>query len=245
MNKKLKSLLSLLVIFSICIIQLIPIEIHAQNVNLGENEIIGVSYHKSYNNNFVRVKRSNTLPNWLIIDYDATATSIILKFTNVGVDSIDSVIGKVEIGSSIRKFSLSNVKPGMSTHTVYINMTKCHEDIKVYTVAMDGGDSLGTSETPGERNIPNNLLNLWARGSFLTNEACLEYHFMIHSGELGISNIVSYVNSAQSFRSNLRGASSSHVSGKLKNVTRWKKNGKYVDISGSKNTGLLVSYGRS
>ena len=123
----------------------------------------------------------------------------------------------------------------------------CHSCIwiKVYTVAMDGGDSLGTSETPGERNIPNNLLNLWARGSFLTNEACLEYHFMIHSGELGISNIVSYVNSAQSFRSNLRGASSSHVSGKLKNVTRWKKNGKYVDISGSKNTGLLVSYGRS
>ena len=44
--------------------------------------------------------------------------------------------------------------------------------------------------------------------------------------------------------SNLSGAKSSKVNGSTPNVTRWKKNGKYIDICGSKNIGKIISYGR-
>lgn len=43
---------------------------------------------------------------------------------------------------------------------------------------------------------------------------------------------------------NLSGAKSSKVNGSTPNVTRWKKNGKYIDICGSKNIGKIISYGR-
>ena len=74
--------------------------------------------------------------------------------------------------------------------------------------------------------------------------ASLNYHFGKHGSGVGTSNIVSYAQSAKNFKSNLSGAKSSKVNGSTPNVTRWKKNGKYIDIYGSKNTGKIISYGR-
>ncbi len=72
----------------------------------------------------------------------------------------------------------------------------------------------------------------------------LNYHFGKHGSGVGTSNIVSYAQSAKNFKSNLSGAKSSKVNGSTPNVTRWKKNGKYIDICGSKNIGKIISYGR-
>ena len=123
-------------------------------------------------------------------------------------------------------------------------MKKCHEDISVYTVAADGGDSIGSSTTNGSRDIPSDLLNMWHRGSFSSASASLNYHFGKHGSGVGTSNIVSYAQSAKNFKSNLSGAKSSKVNGSTPNVTRWKKNGMYIDICGSKNIGKIISYDR-
>lgn len=188
--------------------------------------------------------RANLLPNRLQIDFDATATSIILKFKNIGVDSIDTITATVTIGSTKKSVTVLKAKPGTTLKTVNINMKKCHEDISVYTVAADGGDSIGSSTTKGSRDIPSDLLNMWHRGSFSSASASLNYHFGKHGSGVGTSNIVSYAQSAKNFKSNLSGAKSSKVNGSTPNVTRWKKNGKYIDICGSKNTGKIISYGR-
>ena len=76
---------------------------------------------------------------------------------------------------------------------------------------------------------------------------CFFFYFwcdIIKIERVGASNIVSYVQSAKNFKGNLSGAKSSKVNGSTPNVTRWKKNGKYIDICGSKNTGKIISYGR-
>ena len=79
-------------------------------------------------------------------------------------------------------------------------MKKCHEDISVYTVAADGGDSIGSSTTKGSRDIPSDLLNMWHRGSFSSASASLNYHFGKHGFGVGTSNIVSYAQSAKTSR---------------------------------------------
>ena len=92
--------------------------------------------------------------------------------------------------------------------------------------------------------LPSDLLNMWHRGSFSSASASLNYHFGKHGSGVGTSNIVSYAQSAKNFKSNLSGAKSSKVNGSTPNVTRWKKNGKYIDICGSKNIGKIISYDR-
>ena len=60
-----------------------------------ENEIIGRAEVSD-----VPKTRANLLPNRLLIDFDATATSVILKFKNIGVDSIDTTAATVTIGDT-------------------------------------------------------------------------------------------------------------------------------------------------
>ena len=204
-----------------------------------ENEIIGGA-----NISNTPKTRANLLPNLLKIDFDATSTSVILKFTNIAVDSIDIVTANVTIGSLTKTVTFSKVKPGTTLKTVNINMRKCHENISVYTVASDGGDSIGSITTTGKRTIPSVLLDTWHQGSFPSASDSLNYHFGVHGYSVGTYNIVSYVQSAKNFQFNLSGASSSRVIGATPNVTRWRKNGKYIDICGGKNTGKIASYGR-
>lgn len=163
--------------------------------------------------------RANLLPNWLLIDFDATATSITVKFNNIALDSIDSVTAIVTIGNTSKTIPAFKATIGLTQKTVNIDMKKCHETIKVYITAIDGGDDIGSSITTGSRDIPSTLLNLWHQGSFPSASECLNYHFKKHASDIGISNIVSYVQSAQGFRSNLNGATTSTVSGVTPDVT--------------------------
>lgn len=231
--------LSLVIICVMMIFTVSVVPSFAADVQNYENVIIGRAEVSD-----VPEARANLLPNRLLIDFDATETSIILKFKNIGVDSIDTITATVTIGSTKKSITVLKAKPGTTQKIVNINMKKCHEDISVYTVAADGGDSIGSSTTKGSRDIPSDLLNMWHRGSFSSVSASLNYHFGKHGSGVGTSNIVSYAQSAKNFKSNLSGAKSSKVNGSTPNVTRWKKNGKYIDICGSKNIGKIISYGR-
>ena len=231
--------LSLVIICVMMIFTVSVVPSFAADVQNYENVIIGRAEVSD-----VPEARANLLPNRLLIDFDATETSIILKFKNIGVDSIDTITATVTIGSTKKSITVLKAKPGTTQKIVNINMKKCHEDISVYTVAADGGDSIGSSTTKGSRDIPSDLLNMWHRGSFSSASASLNYHFGKHGSGVGTSNIVSYAQSARNFKSNLSGAKSSKVNGSTPNVTRWKKNGKYIDICGNKNLGKTISYGR-
>lgn len=107
------------------------------------------------------------------------------------MDSIDTIKATVTIRNVKKKVTVLKAKPGTTQKTVNINMKKCHEDISVYTVAADGGDSIGSSTTKGSRDIPSDLLNMWHRGSFSSASASLNYHFGKHGSGVGTSNIVS------------------------------------------------------
>lgn len=207
------------------------------SLDISSRDIIGGSYKSASTN-------ANILPNRLVVDYSASATKIFITYTNIGLDAIDTVYSTVAIGGAIRSVHPFVAKVGVTSKTVSFDMRKCHEDISVKTVAMDGGDTIGTTTTPGKRDLPSSLVNLWHKGSFGSAEASINYHFKIHGSELGISNIRSYVESAQNFRGNLKGATESNVNGSTSGVKRYKKNGKYIDICGAKNTGKIISYGK-
>jgi len=103
----------------------------------------------------------------------------------------------------------------------------------------------GKGSSPGHREIPSNLSSSWHRGSFSTVYDSINYHFNKHKAGVGSTNICAYVRSAQGFKSNLSGAKTSPVTGSTPNVTRYKKNGKFIDICGTQNTGTIISYGKS
>lgn len=96
----------------------------------------------------------------------------------------------------------------------------------------------------GHREMPANLSSYWHQGSFPSVYKSINYHFDKHKSGIGSSNICAYVRSAQGFKSNLSGATSFPVHGSTPNVTRYKKNGRFIDIYGTPNTGKIISYGR-
>ena len=149
-----KNVMKRLSLVIICVMMIITVSVvpsFAADDQNYENAIIGRAEVSD-----VPKARANLLPNRLLIDIDATATSVILKKKSVTV---------------------LKAKQGTTQKTVNINMKKCHEDISVYTVAADGGDSIGSSTTKGSRDIPSDLLNMWNRGSFSSVSASLNYHF--------------------------------------------------------------------
>ena len=159
-----KNVMKRLSLVIICVMMIITVSVvpsFAADDQNYENAIIGRAEVSD-----VPKARANLLPNRLLIDFDATATSVILKFKNIGVDSIDTITATVTVGDTKKSVTVLKAKPGTTQKTVNINMKKCHEDISVYTVAADGGDSIGSSTTKGSRDIPSDLLNMWNRGGF-------------------------------------------------------------------------------
>ena len=209
-----------------------------------DKTIIGGSddENSAFNSNENELLRANTIPNLISMDFIASGSEIIFKFNNIG-DPVDLLNVTVKIGSRTKNFNISNLRIGVTKYTLPFPMLKCHETIEVIAKATDGGVLASSKKHNSSRNIPDNLLNVWGYGSFSSKEACLENHFNKHALSMGITNIISYVNSAISFRINLRGATNSIVSGFTEGVTRWKKNGKYIDIAGDKNTVYIISYG--
>lgn len=191
-----------------------------------------------------KVSRANIIPNILVIDFTATSTKVNIKFTNYGVDSIDYVKGTVSTGSSTKSFNFASIKPGTTTKSVATNMVKCKEDISVYTVAVEGGSTIGSSTTTGSRSISATYLNQWNRGTYSTVQNNINNQFSKNKGGIGVSNILAYVVSASNFRNSLTSSTPrTAVSGSIANLYRYKKSSKYIDIIGKYSTGSIVAYG--
>lgn len=143
------------------------------------------------------------IPNWLNIDWDATATQILIYVRNVGIDTVDTFSGtvKVENGSSA-SFTAYNLAPFTTrTITVNLNMQKCYENIVVSYYAIDGGSEFGEGTSPGHREIPSSLSSLWLKGSFSTVYESINYHYSKHRTEVASTNIVDYATKASTYRS--------------------------------------------
>lgn len=82
----------------------------------------------------------------------------------------------------------------------------------------------------------------WNKGSFKSPKASVEYHFREHGKEVNASTIEQYMNKANEFKKNLKNSSKSCVPGRVPNVTRYKKNGRYIDLDRDKK---IVSFGKS
>ncbi len=85
--------------------------------------------------------------------------------------------------------------------------------------------------------------DLWAWGSAKQNPlANVTKHFDKHKREVGATDIEQYMRKAEAFKQNLRGAKRTSVNGYNDNVTRYTKNGKYIDLTPD---GKIVSFGGS
>jgi RHS repeat-associated protein len=81
----------------------------------------------------------------------------------------------------------------------------------------------------------------WSPGSYGSSERSLKKHFEKHGEDVGAVDEAQYLRKAQEFKKNLKGASKSKVPGYTQGVTRYKKNGKYIDLDSN---GNIVSFGK-
>jgi hypothetical protein len=80
----------------------------------------------------------------------------------------------------------------------------------------------------------------WHEGSFENPESSLENHYAKHGPSVNATSKEQYFRKALEFSKNLRGAKSSPVSGQTPGVTRYVKQGKFIDIARDKR---IVSFG--
>ncbi|MEZ6142134.1 MAG: hypothetical protein R3B84_16355 [Zavarzinella sp.] len=96
----------------------------------------------------------------------------------------------------------------------------------------------GSNSLPGTTRIQTGK---WGKGSYESAEASLKDHFLRHGDEVGASDIQQYLRKAEGFAQNLKGATKSCVDGATPGVTRYKKNGKYIDIDAE---GNIISFSK-
>jgi len=145
------------------------------------------------------------IPNWLVLDWDATATQVIISVQNVGVDTVDICSGTVYVENVYAgSFTITNIAP-LSTRTATVNtsMKKCYENIVVNYYGVDGGTEFAEGSSPGHREIPSSLSSIWQQGSFSTTYASINYHFSTHGAEVGTTNIVDYATKAKNYRNSV------------------------------------------
>jgi hypothetical protein len=81
----------------------------------------------------------------------------------------------------------------------------------------------------------------WAQGSYSSPEESLIKHFEKHGAEVGAENVEQYLRQAEAFADNLKGARKVYnIPGVTPNVTRYYKNGKYIDMVGD----WIISFGK-
>ena len=81
----------------------------------------------------------------------------------------------------------------------------------------------------------------WNKGSFDDAADSLEYHFKKHGNELGAKDVDQYLRKAEEFAKDLKGATKKQIGGSTSDITRYYKNGKYIDIASDK---TIISFGK-
>jgi len=176
------------------------------SVNLRASEVNHNTEYYSFSDGIIgkadEIQQSR-FPNWLIFDWEATATQIIIYVHNIGLDTVDTISGTVTVenGTPI-PFTAYNIAPLEEREIiVYVNMRLCYENIVVNYSAVDGGEDFGSGYSTGHREIPLTLSSIWVRGSFNSVYESINYHFYNHASEVGTTNIVEYATKAGIYRS--------------------------------------------
>ncbi len=198
-NRFIKTTLSLLLILILCITSSVSVfaaELDFNNEYPDSSEwVIGSADEKP----------ESRIPNVLTIDWDATATHIIIYVRNIGVDTVDTFTGTVSIENVVtNSFSTYSIAP-LTTRTITVpaNMQQCYEDIVVNYYGIDGGVEFGAGSSPGHREIPASLSSLWVKGSRPTIYDSINYHYDTHAAEVGSTNIVDYATKAANYRASV------------------------------------------
>ncbi|MEI7194226.1 hemagglutinin repeat-containing protein [Pectobacterium versatile] len=87
----------------------------------------------------------------------------------------------------------------------------------------------------------NSIEGSWHQGSFGSSENSLQKHYEKHGKEVGATSTEQYLNKAKAFATNLKGARTVNISGATDGVSRYYKNGKYIDMT---KDGKIISFGR-
>ena len=82
--------------------------------------------------------------------------------------------------------------------------------------------------------------NLWHPGSYSSSYASLVDHWSRHGDEVQAEDLDQYLKKALGFKQNLRRSQRSYPEGNTKGVTRYTKNGRYIDIAPD---GRIISFG--
>lgn len=146
--------------------------------------------------------------------------------------------------------------PVISSETEVVLIGQYTESIGMVLAAIKNGNPLSGSSGKGSGNavkyadsplmkqvdeIDSKLFDMWHRGSHETVADSLIEHYQKHRSEVGADSIAQYLRKAEGFMSNLRDAKKFNVSGVTKGVTRYVKNGKYIDLAPD---GKIISFGK-
>ncbi len=138
------------------------------------------------------------------------------------------------------------------------NLEKLDETIKVYNLEVadfhtyfvgntgmlvhnrcGADDGVDMSGNPSKKPLNTGK---WNKGSFDNAEDSLLKHYAKHGAEVGATSPEQYLRKAEEFaRTAKKGSSKSSVSGAVEGVTRYRKNGKYIDIAPD---GSIISFGK-
>ncbi len=145
------------------------------------------------------------IPNIINVDWSATESEIIISVQNIGVDTVDSFTGTVNIESDTPiPFSIYKIKP-LDTVTINVdaNMSRCYESIVVNYCAIDGENEIGAGTSPGHRQMPTLFSSVWVKGTYPTIEYSINDHYKRHGKEVGSTNIVDYARKAYNYRASV------------------------------------------
>ena len=149
--------------------------------------------------------QNERIPNGVPISIKANSdgTGCKVYVGNVGIDRLDLVTVKVEAtGYSKAKTQSSKVIPvAGKTFSFNFPMIKANTTYKATVTIRDGGKTKVKTGTAKLEYSESRLNSIWHKGTFSTRAKSLEYHFGKHGKETGSSNLVSYINKAIKYRS--------------------------------------------
>ena len=121
---------------------------------------------------------------------------------------------------------------GLYTHGTLVIGSRVERgmpDVPNYNLAKSTGTGASTVTT-----------GRWGAGSFDNAADSLGSHFAKHGAEVGAADAAQYLRKAEEFSRSLRGARSFPVEGATEGVTRYVKNGRYIDLAPD---GSIISFG--
>lgn len=148
------------------------------------------------------------VPNGIPITITArkNGTGVDVKVGNIGVDPLDKVTVTVSAtGHAKSKTKTSSVPPVIGKKFYFdLPMLKCKTTYNA-TIKIVDGSGKSTKKAKAVLTYSEDYLKKikWNKGTFGTRGSSVDYHFSKHAKEVGAISIVSYINKAANYRSEI------------------------------------------